>query len=229
MKTYDLYLESGPQMKTTYVHVPALLGCLLNAPTTAAAIAATPGVVRAYLRLMTRAGERANPDAAFRTNVAEHAKEAGVFLGSRFLPTDAGPLPPREAEMLMRRLDTLHQDLRHLAGGISPKKAAAPPARGRSILRILAHVCVEGNYLRGIPGAWRIQRDVEAGTVDPFDALDRLHALEIERLRTMDATERGSVIMRGQSPWSARAAVRRMLEHTWEHYLEIAVRLDKEP
>jgi hypothetical protein len=216
-------------MKTTYIHVPALLGCMLNGPTTDAAIEATPGVIRAFLQLMARAGERTDADAVFRTKVAEHAMEPGVFLGSRFLPSDAAPLPPRETQRLMHRLDTLHQDLRRLAGPIPPKRAAATPAKGRSLIRILAHVCGEGNYLRGIPGASRIPKDVEEGKLDPFDALDRLHALELERLRTMGAAERGGVIVRGQSPWSARSAVRRMLEHGWEHYMEIAARLGAEP
>ena len=90
-------------------------------------------------------------------------------------------------------------------------------------------MCGEGGYLRGVTGATRIQREADDGTIDPHDALDRLLALERERLRSMDAQERSSVVMRGQSPWSARAAVRRMLEHAWEHYVEIAVRLEKTP
>jgi hypothetical protein len=45
----------------------------------------------------------------------------------------------------------------------------------------------------------------------------------------MSKEERAEVIMRGQSPWSARAALRRMLEHAWEHYVEIAQRLKNVP
>jgi predicted RNase H-like HicB family nuclease len=226
--TYDLYLESGPQMKTTYVHVPALLGCVLNGATTQAALDATPGMIRAYLAFMARAGEDANLDAAFRTRVAEHTT-AGGFLGSRFLPADAKRLTTRESDVLMRRLDALHGELRRLTADLSAKQLTEPPPKGRPIRRILTHICAEGGYLRGVTGASRIQREADEGKTDPLDALDRLHALEVERLKSMSAEERRGVIMRGQSPWSARAAVRRMLEHGWEHYVEIAWRLGRTP
>jgi hypothetical protein len=228
MKTYELYLESGPQMKTTYVHVPALLGCMLNGPTTQAALDATPDMIRAYLAFMARAGESADPKAAFRTKIAEHATEGG-FLGSRFLPTDAKPMSSRESDALMRRLDALHGELRALTKGMSVKQLTAQPAKGRAIRRILAHVCTEGGYLRGVSGASRIQREADEGKMDPLDALDRLQALEVERLASMTAAERREVIMRGQNPWSVRSAVRRMLEHGWEHYAEIAARLGRGP
>ncbi|MEX2227386.1 MAG: hypothetical protein WEB52_13150 [Dehalococcoidia bacterium] len=228
MKTYKLYLESGPQMKTTYVHVPELMGCMLNAATTEAALDATPDVIRAYLRFMARAGEAVDPGDQIRTKVIEHTTEGG-FLGSRFLPTDAQPLPPRESDKLMQRLDALHGELRRITSGVDRRKLDAAPAKGRAIRRILVHVCSEGGYLRSVTGASRIQREADEGKIDPLDALDRLHALELARLRSMDADERRGVIMRGQSPWSARAAVRRMLEHAWEHYLEIAERLGKQP
>jgi hypothetical protein len=119
VKTYDLYLESGPQMKTTYVHVPGLLGCVYNAPTTQQALDAAPGAIRAFLRFMARAGERVDAKADFRTRVAEHHTEGG-FLGSRFLPTDAEPLSKRESNALMKRLAALHVDLRSLTSGLTP-------------------------------------------------------------------------------------------------------------
>ena len=228
MKTYDLYLESGPQMKITYVHVPALLGCVYNAPTTQQALDAAPGAIRAFLRFMARAGERVDAKADFRTRVAEHHTEGG-FLGSRFLPTDAEPLTRRESNALMKRLAALHVDLRSLTSGLTPKQLTATPARGRAIGRILTHVLAEGGYLRGVTGASRIQRLADEGAIDPLDALDQLFELETERLAAMTDDERSQVIQRGQNPWSARSAVRRMLEHGWEHYVEIAERLGATP
>jgi hypothetical protein len=228
MKTYDLYLESGPQMKTTYVHVPALAGCIWMRPTTDAALEAAPAAIGAYVRFLARAGERADPKSEFRTKVLEHDMGGG-FLGSRFLPTDAKPLPKREGDALMKRLAALHRELRDITLGLSPRQLAAQPTKGRPIARILSHVCAEGGYLRGVSGASRIQREVDEGKLNPLDALDRLHALELERLNTMDAEERAAVIMRGQSPWTVRSALRRMLEHGWEHYVEIAERLGRQP
>jgi hypothetical protein len=228
VKTYDLYLESGPQMKTTYVHVPSLLGCVFNAPTTQAALDAAPGAIHTFLAFMARTGERADPKAPFRTKVVEHNTEGG-FLGSRFLPTDAEPLPVHESKALMARLAALHGELRALTSGLTAKQLTAAPAKGRPIRRILTHVCAEGGYLRGVTGASRIQRLADEGALDPRDALDQLFELETQRLDTMSDHERSEVIQRGQNPWTARSAVRRMLEHGWEHYVEIAERLSKAP
>lgn len=228
MKTYDLYLESGPQMKTTYVHVPALLGCVYNAPTTQQALDAAPDALRSFLRFMARAGERVDPKAAFRTNIAEHFTEGG-FLSIRFLPTDTEPLTKRESNVLMKRLAALHADLRALTAGLSPKQLTATPARGRPIRKILVHVLAEGGYLRGVSGVSRIQRLADEGALDPLDALDQLFELETERLAAMTDVERTKLIQRGQNPWTARSAVRRMLEHGWEHYVEIAARVGKSP
>jgi hypothetical protein len=83
--------------------------------------------------------------------------------------------------------------------------------------------------LRAISGASRIQRLVDEGKMNPLDALDQLLVLETERLKAMSDEERTTVRQAGQSTWSANAAVRRMLEHAWEHYLEICVRLKVEP
>jgi hypothetical protein len=228
VKTYGLYLESGPQMKTTYVHVPALLGCTWMQPTTDAALEAAPTAISAYLRFLSRTGEPGDANAEFRTKIAEH-DTAGGFLSGRFLPTDAKPLPKRESDLLMHRLAALHGELRRITAPLSPAELNAQPDKGRPIGRILTHLCGEGGYLRGVSGASRIQREVDEGRINPLDALDGLHALELERLNAIDAEERGAVIMRGQSPWSVRYAVRRMLEHAWEHYVEIAERLGRQP
>jgi hypothetical protein len=61
------------------------------------------------------------------------------------------------------------------------------------------------------------------------DALDQIFALEVERLNAMTKEERSALVMRGQSPWTARSAVRHMLEHGWEHYAEIVERLGVDP
>ena len=61
MTTYELHLESGPQHKTTLVHVLELLGCVSFARTTEEAVAAAPEAIRAYLRYLRRHGERVDP------------------------------------------------------------------------------------------------------------------------------------------------------------------------
>ena len=228
MKTYDLYAESGPKMMKTVVHVPALLGCVNGGDTTQQALDAAPDAIRAYLRFLADAGERVDPQAAFKTRLANHDTSGG-FLGSAWIETDMEPLPKREGDALMRRLEAMHGELRRVAGKLTAKRLDAKPAKGRPIRQILRHLLAEGAYLRRISGVSRLQADAEKGLIDPLDALDRMYALEVERLSTMDDEERAAIIPRGQFTWSARRATRSMLEHCWEHYVEIFVRLGKHP
>ena len=229
MKTYDLYAESGPMMKKTVVHVPALLGCTSRGDTTQEAIENAPEAISAYLAFLERAGERVDAKSPFKTRLAQHDTSGG-FLGSAFLATDQEPMPKRESDKLMHRLVALHGELRRIASKLTDRQLDAKPKQGRTLRAILHHIVgPEGGYLRGVSGTSRIAREVEQGKLDPFDALDQLLELERVRLDSMTVVERAELIMRGQVPWTARAAVRRMLEHAWEHYVEIATRLGKEP
>src|SRR5687768_1739994 len=81
MHTYTLDLEHGPRQQKTMVHVTSLLGCTAKAPTTDAALAATPGAIRGYLRFLRQHGEPVDPDAEFDTRIAERVTE-GYFLGN---------------------------------------------------------------------------------------------------------------------------------------------------
>jgi predicted RNase H-like HicB family nuclease len=231
MKTYDLYLDSGPMRKKTFVHVPALTGCIARGDTTDEAIEHAPDAVRAFVRFIARDGESVDPAAKFAVRIAEHRTDgAWPGQGSGFLPTDTAPLTTRDSQALMQRLAAIHASLRSLTANLTPNQLEATPAKGRPISRILGHICgAEGGYLRGVTGASRLAREVDEGKVDPHDALDRLLEMEQQRLRAMTKAERAEVIMRGQMSWSARSAVRRMLEHAWEHYGEIAERLEQTP
>jgi hypothetical protein len=46
------------------------------------------------------------------------------------------------------------------------------------------------------------------------------------RLATMTDDERTRQVPHGQVTWTARRGLRRMLEHQWEHLVEVAARLD---
>lgn len=45
----------------------------------------------------------------------------------------------------------------------------------------------------------------------------------------MSDAERAEVVLRGQARRTARSGVRKMLEHSWEHFVEIAERLGVKP
>jgi len=231
MTTYDLYVESGPMKRKTMVHVPAIAGCTARGDTTDAALEATPDAIHAFLRFLARHGERISPTAPFRTRVAEHQTQ-GTFLGNGaiFIAPDLEPLADRDARLALTRLAALHAELRRVTRGLTAKQLAATPKAGRPIVAILAHIVgAEGGYLRQVSGASRLHREVEQALIDPHDALDRLHELESARLDAMSSRERSEMVMRGQSRWTARCALRRMLEHAWEHYVEIAARTGTTP
>jgi hypothetical protein len=214
--------------KRAYVHVPALRGCSLMRDTVDDTIAAAPDAIRVFLRWLERHGEPVNPSAPFKTRLAEERLSSG-FLSSDFYEPDARPLTKAESDRALARLGWVHDDLRRVTEHLTPAKLNAKPAKARPIMAILAHLCSEGGYLRGVSGSSRIQRLVDQGRIDPRDALDELLVLETERLQAMGNAERREVRPAGQGQWSANGAARRMVEHGWEHYLEICTRLGVEP
>ena len=228
MKTYDLYLDSGPMRKKTFVHVPALTGCIARGDTSDGAVAHAPDAIKVYLEFLAGGGEAVDPAAPFRVRVAEHVTDgAWPGNGAGFLESDTKTLSAAEGDALLRRLGRIHDALRGLTAGLTAKQLDAAPANGRPIRRILAHIVgAEGGYLRGIAGASRLAREVDEGHTDPHDALDRLLELETARVSAMSPRERSEMIMRGRARWTPRAALRRMLEHAWEHHVEIAERVN---
>jgi uncharacterized damage-inducible protein DinB/predicted RNase H-like HicB family nuclease len=234
--TYALYLESGPQRKTTLVHVLALLGCVQNGKTTDEAIAATPDAIRAYLRYLRRHGEKVVPDGPVETEVAEHITE-GEFLGQgspqAIYPADIAPLASRDLDRYLRWLAWSRADLLALVEGIDDRTLRAKPDRGRSLRDILLHVLgADKGYLYSFLGPVKsVGEPVNAAMRDALDlrlALERSRAAAIGRLTRLTAAERRSVRRVGQSTRTAHRTIRRMLEHEWEHRREIAARLGKE-
>lgn len=228
MTTYDLYLESGPRRKTTYISVPALLGCTVRGATTEEAIDAAPGAVREYLRFLKRHGEAVDPDEPFEVEVAHHTTE-GSFLGNgtNVIPTDHDPVSAEDAEKYARWLDFMHADLMALLKGVNLDD---DPDRGRSLRGIAGHILgAEAAYLGAVFGAMRplnaLVKQSESGDADPRPLLDQARTLIVERWRAMTAEERAFTRPAGQSVWTAGKMFRRVLEHRYEHQCEIAERL----
>ncbi|MFC2031333.1 DinB family protein [Chloroflexota bacterium] len=235
---YSLYLESGPRRQKTMVHVLDLLGCIAQGPTTEAALEATPGAIRAYLSFLQGHDEQVEPDAAFSTVVVEHVME-GPWLGNGNPAPGFGPdfqtLGAEEQAVYLRRLAWLQAGLLQLIEGLPAEQLAAEPqTRGRSIYRILEHVAEsQYAYLRavlgtvdGLPAALRAVRQGPEGVAS---ALRDVWGLTSARLEAMTGAERAKVVQRGQVTWMARRMLRRLLEHNWEHLLEISERLAEPP
>ncbi len=232
MTDYALYLESGPRRKKTMVHVLDLLGCVATGPTTEAALEATPEAIRAFLDFLHRHGEPVDPEAPFTITVAEHITE-GVWLGngdpSLVFGPDRLPLTPEDGERFIRRLSWMGEDLAALLAGLAPADLEAKPPKGRPIRQILEHILEsEASYmaafgrLEGLPGPGAIVKRRQ-GT--HLEWLAVIRAAEFARLRALTPAERTEMFIHWKQPRTARKVVRRMLEHQWEHLVEIAARL----
>jgi predicted RNase H-like HicB family nuclease/uncharacterized damage-inducible protein DinB len=235
MAEYALYLESGPRKQKTMAHVLDLLGCIAQGATTSDAIAAAPEAIRTYLRFLNRHGETVDLEKEITTRVAEHVME-GPWLGNGdpypgFAP-DFQPLSRDELGVFLHRLAWLHDDLLRLTRGLTPEQLLARPASGgRPISRILEHVAAShAGYLNAALGSVDGLRDAVRAVelfpeVQPA-ALTRVWQISLNRLEAMTAAELNQRIQRGQKTWTARRMLRRMLEHGWEHLLEISRRVE---
>ena len=233
MTTYDLFLESGPKRRKTMVHVLALLGCVAVGPTTDDALAATPEAIHAFLRFLRRHGEDADPEAPFTTRVTEHVTE-GYFLGNgspnvAFTP-DLEPLTSAEIGRLLLRFAAMSGELAAWAAAQSEAALdAAPPAGGRPARELLRHVlAARGSYLAatlgGSQGLHRIATAAERGEI----SLPAAFVESTERLIAIVAAttpeQRANPRQIPSGPKTFRQALRRLLEHEWEHLAELSRR-----
>ena len=233
MTTYDLHLESGPKRRKTMVHVLDLLGCVAVGPTTEEALAATPDAIRAYLRFLRRHGATTDPGAPFETRVAEHVTE-GEWLGNGspylLFASDLEPVSDADIDVLLRRFRSLSGELADWAAGRTDAELdATPEAGGRKARAILLHVIgPTGAYLAsalgGAPGFGRITRAAERGEMPLGDALRLTADLAEERVRATTPAERVAVRDLPAGRRTLRKALRRMLEHEWEHLAELSRR-----
>ena len=233
MTIYDLYLESGPRRRKTMVHVLDLLGCVAVGPTTEDALAATPDAVRAYRRFLRRHGEPVDPDAPFETRVAEHVTE-GEWLGNGspyvvFGP-DLDPVTDEEIEIYLHRFRALREELAAWAETRSDEELDAPPeGGGRTGRAVLLHVLgPTGGYLSAalgsVPGFSAVRGAAERGELGLAEALRRTATLAADRVRVTTPEERAAVRERPNDIRTLRKALRRVLEHDWEHLAELSRR-----
>ena len=232
MPTYALYLESGPQHKTTMAHVLSLPGAISFAPTTDEAVARAPDAIRAYLRYLKRHGEGVDPNEEIRTRVAEHVTEGG-FIGTTFFEPDLAPVRPGEAKRWATWLEWSRADLLRLVSKLDAGQLAAKPTKGRAIGDILAHVLdADRSYVYSVLGAVKSIGDPTnaalKGALDLRVALRNERRAAVARLRATTSAERRVVKGTGGGTRTMRRAFRRMLEHEWEHRREIAARLGVE-
>ena len=233
LKQYPLYLESGPKRRKTMVHVLDLLGCIANGPTTKDALEATPEAIRAFLRFMKRNGEPVDPEEPFATNIAQHVTQ-GEWLGNGspylvFGP-DLMPVTGDEIEAHFRRFERLRDEIASWAEKQGDEQLdSVPPTGGRSARAILLHILgPTGAYLAiavgGTTGFSRIHTLAERGEMPVAAALRQTAAMAAERALATTPEQRAAIIQRPKDVRTLRKAIRRTLEHDWEHLAELSRR-----
>jgi len=232
MTVYRLYLESGPRRKKTMVHVLEMLGCIANGPTTEIALEKTPDAIERFLRFRHHHGESVDPNGDIETQIEEHIME-GLWLGngdpSIVFKPDLVPLGIDEMESLIQRLEWMRLDMFDLVSTLSAEELDRKPEKGRPIRTILEHILgSEYNYMyafgrpEGLPGSGSIVKKREGGLLE---WMAYVRSVEIERLRSLGEEQRSEPFIHWKYTRTARKVMRRMLEHQWEHLVEIEDRL----
>ena len=230
---FDLYLESGPQHRKTWIYVPSLPGCSTVSPTTEAAADFAAAAIRERLDFLRRHGEVVPDPEPMEIVVASHVIERKFLgFGQGAFPSDREPMPADEAARDLRWAEWSRDEL-IAAARAQPRPLSEKPATGgRSAAAILSHVAeAEWSYvattLGSIPGGGAIMAAIERAGDEPWPALASEREALFERLRRITPEELGRVVERGEGkpPRSTRRMLRRLLEHEWEHVLELRSRL----
>jgi predicted RNase H-like HicB family nuclease len=234
---FDIYLESGPQHKKTWVYVPGLPGCCTLAPTSDTAIEAARAAISLRLEFLRRHGDDIPGAEPIELVVADHAI-GGKFLGyaQGVFPTDREPTTPDDAARQLSWAIWSREELVESARAQPRPLHVAPPAGGRSVTEMLSHVAgAEWAYVSSnlgtLKGGSAAIAAIERAGEEPWAALAAERDSLLERLRQMTPDELMTVTDRGEGkpPKSARRMLRRLLEHEWEHVQELRSRLPTSP
>ncbi len=106
---------------------------------------------------------------------------------------------------------------------------AAPQVKGRTGRSILLHVLgATGAYVAAAVGNTsgfsRIHTLAERGELALPDALRQTASMVAQRFRETTPEERSAVVDKGTTIRTVRKALRRTLEHDWEHLMELSRR-----
>jgi uncharacterized damage-inducible protein DinB len=197
------------------------------------ALAATPEAIRAYLRFLQRHGEDVDPDAPFDTHIAEHVME-GEFIGngssSILFGPDTAPLTEEDIASIVPRFEALNAELVGWLRTQSDDRLNAVPATGgRPAWEIARHVlAARGSYLAAAlgsaPGFSRIASAAERGAMPLPAALDESAARVVALVASTTPEQRRLPRLLPSGPRTLRQALRRLLEHDWEHLAELSRR-----
>jgi hypothetical protein len=142
---------------------------------------------------------------------------------------DYQPVSVAEIATFTRRFLEMRQILATWAAQQSADSLDADAKAGRKNRAILLHLLEgAGNYasplIGGIPGNSKAVSATTRGELSLPDGLRQSEALISDALRASTEQQRTEVVTHGQITRSLRKAIRRTLEHDWEHLAELARR-----
>jgi predicted RNase H-like HicB family nuclease len=213
-------------------HVLELLGCVATGPTTEAALEATPEAIEAYRRFFARHGETLDAG-PFTTRVQEHVTE-GIWIGNGspyvLFGPDLDPVGEEDMTRFVRRYELMRAALADWADAHPDDVLdAAPDSKDRTARAMLLHVLsASPSYaspmVGGMPGTSRIHTLCERGAMSLGEGLRKSGDIVAGRLRSSTPEQRSAILQRGQITRSMHNALRRTLEHEWEHLVELSRR-----
>jgi predicted RNase H-like HicB family nuclease/uncharacterized damage-inducible protein DinB len=229
---YDVCLELAPD--GAVAHAPALPGCASRGATREEALAALPETIATHLAWLARHGEGTPaPEGPLELRVAEEQSGfAPLARGDRaaLFDADRAPLSRAELRHLLRLAGHARGDLLAL---VQPLHRAVLDRRAgpesMTVREVLRHV--------GNAQEWYVSRLVDPATlpaewdrdaaipVKPFLRMVRRTAAR--RLRALTRDDLAAVVTPGHftrhpdEPWTARKALRRMIEHELEHIAHV--------
>jgi uncharacterized damage-inducible protein DinB len=231
---YQLFAESGPQHKKTMIHILPLSGCTVNGPTTAATIASAPDTIRTYLTFLQRHGETVTPDQwEIQTEVIAHVTD-GAFLGksdpTNFYPPYQLPFTPDELETCIRRLEWQRADIIAIVQNMSDTEFFSQfPTGGRAPYAMLNHIYnVEYaviRYLGKLEGIKGPDSNRERSKTELVSWMQTLRTAEMLKLRSLTPDELAHKLYCVANPRSVRTLLRGVMEHEWEHLVELQARM----
>ncbi len=228
MTTYDIYLELN-EAGNCFAHVPAIPGCMVRAKDQETAVANLPQMIRTHIeRLLERDLLVEAPD-GIELNIVEIFEGSGAFDPDDFtalFSSDKEPLSQMDLTWYLMHAAENRAELLRLTKHL-PDELLVWQGReeAMSIGRILRHIARADQ--------WYVSRLVEPGTLpaewsepEPesvWEFLGMVRGTAVERLHQLSEAELSAVhqpthdTSNPDEQWTARKALRRMLEHEREH------------
>jgi uncharacterized damage-inducible protein DinB/predicted RNase H-like HicB family nuclease len=228
----EVCLETSPTGRCM-AHLPEFPGCFGLADSRREVLATVPDATRSYSLWLSRHGEPQELPKDIEPRVVEEVQGYGPFnWGDRaaLFKADREPLSRDEMERLLRRADYSRADLLRTVEGLFNEELDREWLPGELTIRqILRHIGdAEQWYVSRITDPHTLPREWDDDEKLPtFDYLEMERRTAVERLRLLTDEERSATVYPARwtnhpdEPWTARKALRRLLEHEREHYHQI--------